>query len=169
MSNTEVAASEVQREAEKKAAREEAVNEERARVAQLQAEFTENPEFAMSQIAKGNDVKSAKAEYADFLKAENAKLATANAKLEAEAKASKTVSGAKPMPLSDGDTEQPAAGNFIEMARELQSKTGKPLHVCMSEVSIRNPAAYAAQDANLEAKQKQVANVAATRGRQTVN
>jgi hypothetical protein len=170
MGNTDVAASESQREAEKKAAREEAVNEERARVAQLQAEFSENPEFAMSQIAKGNDVKSAKAEYADFLKAENAKLATANAKLEAEAKASKTVSGAKPMPLSNSEnTEQPAAGNFIEMARELKAKTGKPLHVCMSEVSIRNPAAYAAQDANLKAKQEQVAKVAASRGRQIVN
>jgi hypothetical protein len=169
MDKTEAAASEAKLEAEKKAAREDAVKEERVRIAQLRKEFSAFPDFVVEQIEKGNDLKSAKAEFADLMRKKNEELSAENARLVAESKKQPIV-GAQPVKLADGENNaQLEARSFIEMARELKAKTGKPLHVCMSEVSIRNPAAYAAQDANLQAKKEQVAKVAASRGRQTVN
>jgi methionine salvage enolase-phosphatase E1 len=139
------------------------------RIAQLRKEFSAFPDFVVEQIEKGNDLKSAKAEFADLMRKKNEELSAENARLVAESKKQPIV-GAQPVKLADGENNaQLEARSFIEMARELKAKTGKPLHVCMSEVSIRNPAAYAAQDANLQAKKEQVAKVAASRGRQTVN
>jgi hypothetical protein len=167
MADQDVSADDQKIEAEKQVARDEALKAERGRVATLRAAFKDNPEFAMAQIEKGSSLVEAKAEYADYLLEQNAKLAAENASIkEAAAKAQLKPEGAAPVPMSEStDVAAGAPKDFIALAREHAQKTGKPLHAAMSEVSAKHPEIYAKMDQNLAVKQHQVAMVASKRGR----
>ena len=165
MENDEVLAEEQKREAEKKV-RDETLKAERERITALRAAFKDNPEFCMAQIDKGNSLVEAKAEYADYLLEQNAKLTAENVSFK---EAQNKTDGAPPVPMADGADASAGAADkdFIMLAREHAQKTGKPLHVAMSEISVRYPAAYAKADSNVAAKQTQVLSITSRRGRQT--
>ena len=75
------------KQAEKAAAdaRQEAVNAERKRAADIKAAFPEDSEFAVEQIASGASLAEAKAAYADVVIKRNKTLAEENEKLKKEA------------------------------------------------------------------------------------
>lgn len=103
------------------------------RMKSLRAAFADDPEFAMAQFEKGNDVTAAKAEYADVLAAKNKQLSEEKAASEAEleklrakkASAGSGRVGAEPLASGDDEVEideTDGPDEFMQQVAQLEKK-----------------------------------------------
>jgi signal peptide peptidase SppA len=119
-----------------------AVENERTRMGQLQAEFNDDPEFAMKAFAAGQSLAEAKAAYCDVLKE---KLKTA----EDQVKQGKESTGAPPLQNSaSGDSQ---GRDFIATAKETAKAEGIKLGDAFKKVAREQPELYRAYKESLVA------------------
>jgi signal peptide peptidase SppA len=122
-----------------------AVENERTRMGQMQAEFADDPEFAMKAFAEGKSLAEAKAEYCDVLRE---KVKATEEKAEQANKANKT-KGASPLENSGSGDGQ--GGGFIAAAKELAEAKGIKLGDAFKKVAREQPELYAAHKNSLVA------------------
>jgi len=140
-------APQVDLEAERSRAADEARQAERQRVADLKAAFADDPAFALEQIESGAGVQQAQAAYADVLRT---RLAEAQATIddltdqlaEVTGKADAPSTGAQA--VESGDGEEDGQGNFLEQARALAEEKGITKVEAMRRLAKDNPELYAA-------------------------
>lgn len=111
-----------------------AVNDERARMGQLKAEFPDDPEFALKAFADGLTVDEAKAAYCDVLRE----------KIKEQPAVQKETKGEGSAPIPSSDTDGQAGGDFMAEAREMAEKKKITVTAAMKRLRRKNPALHEA-------------------------
>ena len=107
---------------------------EAQRIAQITAAFPKDPAFALEQIEAGSRLTEAQAAYTGVL---TARLAELEAKVQAQGRRE---AGAEPLTAGDeGAQITPAAGEFIQAARQLARTEKIPLGEAMSRLVAEQP------------------------------
>ena len=113
------------------------VEKERQRMTALQAEFKDDPDFAIAQFGAGASLEEAKAAYCDVLREKLAKQ-----KSEHEASSIENPEGEGDA-IAPGGTDGTSESDFLTEAKELAKEEGITVTAAMQKINRRNPGAHA--------------------------